>query len=366
MTCIPQGIGLVLIWSDSMGAKSFSLALESSRGLILVDPGAAALQPGYPLPRDIKRRLRKMAVTIIKSFLSRARYIFITHYHHDHFMYATDPDLAWPDAYRGKKLIVKNPNMFINRSQWMRARTFIAGILQSIGRELEDHMVDPWVSDFPDPLEGLEHVFRRDYGDYEERRRELLEKGRRWFDGLRELWVSGKWIGEVDDKEVRILFGDGRVFEFGDARIHVGEPWFHGVEYDRTGWVTPLFIEKKNYRIVYTSDLMGPIIEDYAYRIADWKPDIIVVDGPPLYLYPYMFNRINLGRAIDNLKLLIDSEPSIMILDHHVSRKPGWRKYFEDIFVYAEKKGVYLTTYADCLNKSLELIVKQPQGDTDP
>ncbi len=346
-----------------MGAKSFSLAIESSSGLILVDPGAAALQPGYPLPHEVKRALRRRAVSVIRSYLSRARYVIITHYHHDHFMYITDPDLSWPEVYRGRVLIVKNPNMYINRSQWERARTFIAGILEVVGEKLEDYMDEPWITNFPDPLESLKYVFRRDYGDYAGRRRELLEKGRRWYDKLKKLWMSGKWIKEIETTGIKIVFGDGKVFGFGDTRIRVGDPWFHGVEYDRTGWVTPLFIEKNNYRIMYTSDLMGPIIEDYAYWIADWKPDIIIVDGPPLYLFPYMFNRINLGRALDNLKLLIDSEPTVMILDHHVSRKPGWRKYLEEVFMYAEKRGVQLTTYAESLDTSMESIIEQLQSN---
>jgi len=38
-----------LIWFDSMGAKSSCILVDTPDIKILVDPGAAAMQPSYPL-----------------------------------------------------------------------------------------------------------------------------------------------------------------------------------------------------------------------------------------------------------------------------------------------------------------------------
>ncbi|MEE8299774.1 MAG: hypothetical protein V3R28_00540 [Desulfatiglandales bacterium] len=44
------------------------------------------------------------------------------------------------------------------------------------------------------------------------------------------------------------------------------------------------------------------MIEDYAQWIIKENPDILILDGPPGYLFGYMVNRINLQRAIDTEK----------------------------------------------------------------
>lgn len=53
---------------------------------------------------------------------------------------------------------------------------------------------------------------------------------------------------------------------------------------------------------IYTSHLQGPGIDDYAQWIIEENPDILILDGPPGYLFGFMVNRINLQRAIDSEK----------------------------------------------------------------
>ncbi len=341
-------LGVYPVWSDSMGVKSYSLLVKTSRGSVFIDPGAAALQPGFPLPSDVKKMLRVKAVGEIAGHLLDTDYIVITHYHHDHFLYPSDKDLGNPYIYRGKTLYVKDPNRYINKSQWGRSRVFLSELLSLAGSSLEEYLCEPLTTVFPDPVEELEYAHRRDYGGYALRRRELLLKGRRWFESLRGSWSSGGWIREpinLDDG-TSIFFADGRTFSIGDTRLEFTKPLFHGIEYDRTGWVVSLWLEKKNYRLFISSDLMGPIIEDYTYMIIDNKPDIVFMDGPPVYLFPYMMNRINLNRAIENIKLIIDSQPLFIVYDHHLLRSPRWRGFAGEVLDYASKKGVLITTYA--------------------
>ncbi len=348
-----ERISVELLWFDSLGAKSSSLAIWTSRGLVVIDPGAAAMQPSYPLPRERKRFLRRQAITRIKQYVSRAGLVIVTHYHYDHHFLPSDPDIGDPWIYCGKILCVKNPNKYINESQWGRARRFIGEILGLHGVSLESYEINALEEDFPDPVEGLERALSRDYGDYMARRKELLEKGRRWFMKLARLWGSGRWLDEIrlGDGTV-IMWCDGRVIEYGDTVIRVLEPWFHGIEYDRTGWVLPVVIEKSGYRIFYSSDLMGPVIEDYADYIIRLKPDIIVLDGPPTYLYPYMFNRINLGRAVENaVEIVSCAKPKLIIYDHHLLRERRWRERVQPVFMEAVRQGVDVMTASEYLGK---------------
>jgi len=323
-------------------------------GAVVIDPGAAAMQPSYPLPPAEKRELRRRAVRKITECWRRASVVVVTHYHYDHHILPDDPDLSSPRClFENKLLILKSPNTYINESQWNRSRLFIKKVLELFGADVSSYLEEPRRSDFPDPLDELVHATQRDFGDYTARRLELLEKGRRWFKNLvRKLWGSEPWVKEIDLGNIKIVWGEGRILELGDTRLRVLGPWFHGIEYDRTGWVTPLLVEKKGGVIFFTSDLMGPQIEDYAYTIADLKPRVLVADGPPTYLFPYMLNRVNLRRAVENMIYILENAaPQLVVYDHHLLRERRWRSRVEEVFRTAEKIGTAIMTAAEVLGK---------------
>lgn len=345
--------GVHLIWFDSLGAKSSSVAVETGRGVVVIDPGAAAMQPSYPLPGEEKVVLRRKAKQAIYKWLKKALIVIITHYHYDHYFIPGDPEFPEENPLAGKTIYAKNPNKYINESQWSRARIFLRALLGFYNDRLENHLIDPVEEEFRDPVEDLEISMEKSFGDYDERRRELLEKGRRWFEKLsRRLWSGEKWVGEIQLGDgTHVLWGENKTIDLSDTRIRILEPWFHGLEYDRTGWITPVIIEKKGFKVFYTSDVMGPIIEDYAYYIAREKPDVVILDGPPTYLFPYMFNKINLSRAVENAIEIIRSHPSLVVYDHHLLREKKWRKRVEQVFQTARREGVKVLTAAEYLGK---------------
>ncbi|MET1128466.1 MAG: MBL fold metallo-hydrolase [Thermoproteota archaeon] len=346
-----QERGIDLLWFDSMGAKSSSIIV----GTVLVDPGAAAMQPSYPLPDTAKRALRRRAATRITEALGRAGAVVITHYHYDHHFRLHDPD--WTGAAQAiletELIVAKNPNLFINESQWKRARQFIADLLGLVGMELDSVLEEPKSLQLANPDEGLSEALSKGFGDYTKRRLELLDRGRRWFEKLaKELWLQRPWVKEVVKVgKTTLTFRDYGEFSKGGVRVRLLGPHFHGVEYDRTGWVVPLLIETRGIRLLYTSDLMGPIIEDYALEILREKPHVLVCDGPPTYLYPYMLNRINLQRAIENLTYVLENAESLQLVvyDHHLLRDRQWRKRVSPVFDAARRVGVPLLTASECL-----------------
>jgi len=352
-TSLLKEYGVELLWFDSMGAKSSSVAVNTSEGLFVVDPGAAAMQPSYPLDDSRKVTLRMEAVRRIEEYVARASAVIITHYHYDHHLRVGDPHLRLsPNPYSGKLLIMKDPNTYINASQWGRARELVRNLALMSGAEFEDLLIKPRASTFNDPVPHLREAHSRDWGTYLRRRKELLRKGRAWFSKLAEgLWGREPWVREAELPDgTRLVWGDGRSFSFGDVKVRVFPPWFHGIEYDRTGWVTPVLIEVRGARIMYSSDLMGPAIEDYASRVIAERPDILILDGPPTYLFPYMLNRINLRRAVENaVRIIRECSPELMIYDHHLLRERRWRERVREVFKAAAEEGVQLLTAAECL-----------------
>ncbi len=312
---------------------------------MVVDPGASAMQPNYPLSDDEKMKLRSRAIGKIVEAVSRSKAVIVTHYHFDHYLTEDKADLS---VYLGKRLILKDPNRYINESQRKRADQLLTSIARSAG--VEPKFQDPSEDEFPDPVSELVEATSRNFGDYSERRKELLLKGKRWFSALSKKWSSWPWFSELHSKGLSIEWGDRRKFELGDVTVNVYPPWFHGVEYDRTGWVIPLEISYRGRKIFYTSDLMGPMIEDYATKICDLRPDILIADGPPTYLFPFMLNKINLRRAVDNMvQILREASPEVVVYDHHLLREKRWRLRVSEVFKTAEREGVILVTVAEAV-----------------
>ena len=342
-------INVELIWFDSIGAKSSSFLVETPDIKILVDPGAAIMQPSYPLPPSKKYRLRNEALRKIIESSKKAELIFISHYHYDHH---TLPEETC-EIYRHKKLWIKNPNLWINYSQWKRARKFL-GQLYSLfeNKELEYLFHEPEKTEFESPEKSIPLALSKNYEDYQNRKNELLRKGKEWFKKMRRVWKKRPWIKEFKGKNVEVKFADAQTLNFGSTQIKFTPPLFHGIEYDRLGWVIGLVVQNGNSKILYTSDLQGPIIEDYAEWIIKENPDILIVDGPATYLLGYMLNQINLDRAINNICLILKKiKPKLIIYDHHLPRDSLFRERVSKVYKLAKEKKQNLLTFAEVLGK---------------
>lgn len=330
------------VWADSLGAKSFCTLVETPDISILIDPGVAIMHGSFPAPRDLKARWRDEGRKAVISAAEKAQVIVITHYHYDHF---TDFDER---IYRRKLIVAKSPNEYINDSQRERAIRFYSNLFAIDGVSLESLLEEPIEKEYPDPLDALPRALSRDYGDYWERKKELLEKGRAWFRNRVDKWNSYRRVPEYRGRSFQLRFAENREFVFGGTRLRFSGPLFHGIEFSRVGWVVSVVVECSGFRLLYTSDLNGPIIEDYAEWIIREKPDILLLDGPATYTLGYMLNLVNLRRAIENIRrIIIEAHPELVILDHHLPREPRFRERLSDIYSLAAREGVKVLTVAE-------------------
>jgi hypothetical protein len=341
-------IKLELIWFDSMGAKSSSVLIQTPDIKILIDPGTAEMQGSYPLPDAEKRNLRQQALQAITHASEKADTIFISHYHYDHH---TLPQEV-PKLYQGKRLWLKEPNQWICRSQWQRARKFLEQIALSQGKTLASFCQPPGKVKVDDPLQALPLAAKKDYGDYIPRKEELLRKGKARFRELVQFWQVNPWIKETAIGSSEILFADGREFREGLTKIRFTKPLFHGLEYTGLGWVIGLVVEREGAKVLYTSDVQGPTIEDYAQWIIEENPSVIIADGPPTYMFGYMVNRINLERSIKNMcRILRQTSAEIIIYDHHLLREPKFKERTSEVWEVAAKEKKRLITAAEYLGE---------------
>jgi len=337
-----------LIWFDSLGAKSTCTLVETPDTKVLIDPGAAIMQPSFPASMEKKIYWLEKARMAIKKASKKAEIIIISHYHYDHF---TDFNKT---IYNGKLVLAKNPNEYINDSQRKRAENFYNNICEAFGKtRLENLLEEAEETEYPNPLEELPLAMNIDYGDYNARKKELLKKGEKWFQVRVKKWNNCQKIPELKFENCQVKFADGKEFRFGETIIKFTKPLFHGIEFARVGWVISTVISYKDEKIIHTSDLQGPTIEDYAEWIVKEDPNVLILDGPSTYLIPYMLNLINLKRTIKNAIKIIEETKKLQLIiyDHHLLREPKYRERVNQVYEKAKEKGKNILAAAEYLGK---------------
>ena len=155
-------------------------------------------------------------------------------------------------------------------------------------------------------------------------------------------------------KELRIA--DGNEFEFGSTKIIFSEALWHGVERSRVGKVIMTLVDDGKQRLLHSSDIDGPVIEDYVELIASYRPDIIVLDGAPTYLLGYLVAYRNVRRAISNTIELLKKSSAKIILDHHLLRDYRYRELYAAAFDAAKRLGRTMHTAAEELGKEPDVL----------
>lgn len=337
------------IWFDSMGAKTTCTKVVTRDTSILIDPGAAAMQPSYPMSDEKKNECRDRARKEIQRKGMNVDHVVVSHYHYDHHFLPDFGYLDFEKLFRGVNLWVKDPNRWINNSQWERGRKFVKELCKIFEGETYDQLnVGPRKEKFEDPVPNLSKAMNKNFGNYQERRNELLNKWSKRFEKWSQNWSTKDWIREPK-LSVPVEFAENKSFKEGDTKVRFSKPLFHGIEYSQTGWIfTTTVTDESGFKFVHTSDLQGPTIEDYADRIIEKNPDYLVLDGPATYLYGYMLNKTNLQRSIDNaIKILKEADVETFIYDHHLLRDENYKERTKKFWGAAENSETEVFTAAE-------------------
>jgi predicted metallo-beta-lactamase superfamily hydrolase len=114
---------IVPLAADSLGVRSMATYIEAGTTGVLIDPGATLASRRYGLPPSQQEwEALKRANDRISAYATRARYVFVSHYHEDHFR-------SDPITYAGRVVLAKDPRRMVSGSQARRAQA-LWGVLQ--------------------------------------------------------------------------------------------------------------------------------------------------------------------------------------------------------------------------------------------
>ena len=165
-------------------------------------------------------------------------------------------------------------------------------------------------------------------------------------------WVFEKTSGK---HAKRIEPVDGRELFFGETRVKFSRPVFHGSPNTPLGWVIMTTIEHEDERMLFASDVQGPLDNSTLQTILDEKPQLAIIGGPPLYLADFRVDEKQLAQGLRNLETLAKNIP-LIIVEHHLLRDAEWRGWTKLALESALKKGNRIVTAAEFLGREDNLL----------
>jgi predicted metallo-beta-lactamase superfamily hydrolase len=285
---------IIPIAEESLGVRSMAMFVKTRDLSILLDPGISLSPNRFGLPPHPKELERVRALrSVLEGYAERADYVFISHYHRDHFtvpyasIYMGTEEDSYRRIYMGKTILMKSPND-INWSQK-----------------------------------------RRYYG---------LKKA-------------------IENIAKELIFADGKELMVGSTRLTISPPLFHGEENAKTGKVIAITIEENSERLTFMPDVEGPVTELAVNYIMNMKSQTLIVGGPPLYLKGRIYKDDYFNKALDNLINIIKAGfLRKLVIAHHTLRDLNWRDDVKTLFNEADKYGVSVLSYANLLNRNDELL----------
>jgi hypothetical protein len=183
------------------------------------------------------------------------------------------------------------------------------------------------------------------------------------FSQRRRGWMFAKTSGS-HAKELR--YADGKTFTFGETQLKFSEPVFHGPENSQLGWLLMVTVEHEGERLLYTSDVQGPMHDATLNLILAQNPQVVIIGGPPSYLGG-LVSQENVKQGIKNMGKVAEKVP-LTILDHHFLRDENWEQLAKPVIASASRAGHKVVTAAEFLKKPNKLLEYQRKKlfETEP
>ncbi len=166
---------------------------------------------------------------------------------------------------------------------------------------------------------------------------------------------ASRFLSLVKQVAKEIKIAEGSVITIGRTTIKISQAVPHGVN-DRLGYVVEVSIHDGEMKILYTSDVEGPPLEEQVKYILEEKPDIVILDGPMTYMLGFRYSKKALEASIQNIKKIIDIGVKTIVIDHHFMRDIKYRERLGDVYKYAEERGVKVMCAAEFMNRPIEML----------
>lgn len=149
---------------------------------------------------------------------------------------------------------------------------------------------------------------------------------------------------------------DGKEFKHGSTIIKFSPPVYHGTN-PKLGYVVEVSISCGGEKVVFTSDVEGPSVDDQVEFIIQENPDLLILDGPMTYMLGFRYSRKSLALAIENMNRIIkETSVKSILVEHHFMRDLKYKERIARVYESAAEKTVKVITAAEYLGREVELL----------
>ena len=153
-----------------------------------------------------------------------------------------------------------------------------------------------------------------------------------------------------------IEIADGKEFKHGSTLIKFSPPVYHGTN-PRLGYVVEVSIACGGEKVVFTSDVEGPSVDEQTNFIIQENPDLVILDGPMTYMLGFRFSMTSLVLSIANINRMIqETSVNSMLVEHHFMRDLKYKERIAEVYNCAAERDVKVITAAEYLGQNIEML----------
>jgi len=327
------------ISSESFGVRSFCFKISTPDLCILLDPGCS-LGPRTklknPHPLEFKRLYQMTDVILNES--KNIVYIFISHFHHDHFkpnlednQYIYSNKSIFESIFSNKIIFCKDPWNKINYNQKQRGLKFISDIQNKLNKNSQLHLI---VENF-----------------------KFLKNQNAEFEN-----EIGKNLYKLKLNNIK------QIISINNTNLIFPDEFLHGFfkKNDKLIYVQPLIINYKDENFYFFSDVQGiGSFQDFEKvlkikNLIDLTIKNLNYESPKSTIALSGPGRYGLNESILHLKYLIHEFNEIYI-DHHLVRDILFPKYLIQLKIRGNELGKQIKLCNHKLNYLIDLYFKNIQ-----
>jgi predicted metallo-beta-lactamase superfamily hydrolase len=144
-----------------------------------------------------------------------------------------------------------------------------------------------------------------------------------------------------------VIYIDGRSFDIGQIRFSFSDP-VEILDEGETAYTVLLSIRSKKSALVHTSGCQGLSSKTVLDFIKKQNPDVLYLDGPPLYQMDTKKSQTEQDQLSVSLETLYQSSDlKEVILDHHFIREQNWQTRMNILASNAAKHNIQFRTAAE-------------------
>jgi predicted metallo-beta-lactamase superfamily hydrolase len=154
-------------------------------------------------------------------------------------------------------------------------------------------------------------------------RRVIAKDPSRMVAGLQAKRAAALWRAVAP--VARLESGDSTQSRDDGIEVRISPPLPHGLEGTTMGYLIALTVidTAERQRFVFASDVQGPLSPVAAAYLAQERPTLLYLSGPPSYI-EHEIGTGTIDRGVDHLLRLIDRTECRVVMDHHAVRDPNY------------------------------------------